>query len=109
MGNGQAAIALPLHWFDLGRFGVEVARVLRPGGLTDTNLPFKSADIRFNLTGDSDNTSVTVSPLYELKYGELGKILVTLMVRFAYRKGMKDLLRGLKQHVETRASHPDRW
>ena len=71
--------------------------------ITETNLPFEAADIRFTLAEETDTTVVTVSPEYLLKFGLLGKILDTLMVRMAYRKGMKDLLQGLKQHVETAA------
>ena len=71
--------------------------------ITDTNLPFDTADIRFTLVSEGDATAVTVSPLYQLKYGVLGKILDTLLVRPTYRKGMRDLLRGLKHHVETAA------
>ncbi len=69
--------------------------------ITDTNMPFETADIRFNLSSEGDATTVTVSPLYQLKYGVLGKILDSLVVRATYRKGMKGLLRGLKSHVET--------
>jgi hypothetical protein len=68
--------------------------------ITDTNLPFKAADIRFTLTEDRGATSVTVSPIYELKFGVVGKLLDTLIVQPTYRKGMKELLRGLKSHVE---------
>ena len=56
------------------------------------------------MTEYSDSTQVTVSPRYELKFGVVGRILNTLMVRMAYRKGMRDLLQGLKQHVETAAT-----
>jgi hypothetical protein len=66
----------------------------------DTNLPFKAADIRFTLAEDSETTFVTVSPIYELKFGVAGKVMDTLMVRAVYRKGMKDLLKGLKSYVE---------
>jgi carbon monoxide dehydrogenase subunit G len=72
--------------------------------ITATNLPFDAADIRFTLVSDGDATAVTVSPLYQLKYGVLGKILDALLVRPTYRKGMRDLLRGLKTHVEATAT-----
>jgi len=68
--------------------------------ITDTNLPFKSADIRFTLRADGGNTIVTVSPNYELKFGAIGRILDALMVRGQYRKGMRGLLQGLKAFVE---------
>jgi len=68
--------------------------------ITETNLPFESADIRFELKAHGHATQVEVSPLYSLKFGVVGKILDTLMVKATYRKGMRDLLQGLKKHVE---------
>lgn len=70
--------------------------------IVDSNLPFKSADIRFDLADGvlPGCVEVTVSPEYQLKYGVLGRALNALFVRPAYRKGMKDLLRGLKHFVE---------
>ncbi len=68
--------------------------------ITDTNLPFKSADIRFTLEQAADETEVVVSPDYELKFGAVGKVLNGLFVGRVYRSGMQDLLTGLKKHVE---------
>ncbi len=45
-------------------------------------------------------TEVTVSPTYTLKYGPLGRILNTVAVRRTYRAGMRELLEGLKRHLE---------
>lgn len=67
-----------------------------------TNLPFKTADIRFALEGRGKETLVTVSPTYRLKFGLLGTVLDAVFVRSQYRKGMINLLRGLKRHVESR-------
>ena len=72
--------------------------------ITDTNLPFASADIRFNLMTEGNGTLVEVSPLYELKFGVLGRVLDVLAVSATYRKGMRDLLQGLKNHVEATAA-----
>ncbi len=72
--------------------------------ITDTNLPFKTADIRFSLEPHGDGTIVKVSPKYQLKFGWLGKVLDLVMVRSQYRKGMRDLLRGLKDYVERRGA-----
>ena len=66
-----------------------------------TNLPFKNVDIRFHLRGDGDSTLITVSPDYRLKFGLLGKILDALFIRRMYSKGMRALLKGLKNHVES--------
>ena len=68
-----------------------------------TNLPFKTVDIRFKLHPDPDTegaTLVSVSPVYELKYGPIGKVMDAVYVRGTYRKGMDALLRGLKEFVE---------
>ncbi len=72
--------------------------------ITDTNLPFNFADIRFSLELSGSDTIVIVSPEYQLKFGVFGRILDKLMVHAQYRKGMRDLLRGLKAHVETKGA-----
>ncbi len=69
--------------------------------VTDSNLPFESAYIRFMLEPSGEHTMVSVSPDYQLKYGWLGQLLDKLMVRTQYRKGMQGLLQGLKTYVET--------
>ena len=68
--------------------------------INGTNMPFRSADIRFTLQPQGDQTVVTCSPIYTLKYGPIGKLLDAAMVRSTYQKGMQSLLAGLKQHVE---------
>ncbi len=68
--------------------------------ITETNLPFKSADIRFTLENAANDTKVVVSPEYELKFGAVGKLLNGLFVGRVYRSGMQDLLSGLKKFVE---------
>ena len=71
--------------------------------ITGTNLPFETADIRFTLRPENGATVVTVSPLYKLKYGVMGKMLDRVYVRKSYQKGMEALLAGLKAHVEGEA------
>ncbi|MGB0909129.1 MAG: SRPBCC family protein [Nitrospirales bacterium] len=68
--------------------------------ITDSNLPFKSADIRFTIEPSGAHTIVSVSPDYQLKYGWVGRLLDRLMVRAQYHKGMQGLLQGLKTHIE---------
>ena len=68
--------------------------------IVGTNLPFKSADIRFHMAAHGQGSVVTVSPLYELKYGLLGRVLDRLFVRKTYTRGMEALLAGLKRHAE---------
>jgi uncharacterized protein YndB with AHSA1/START domain len=80
------------------KFELEKAITMR---ITDSNMPFKYADIRFTLTSDGHQTSVTVSPEYELKYGIIGTLMDKLMVYNMYKKGMGALLKGLKRHAES--------
>ena len=65
-----------------------------------TNMPFKTADIRFTLQPNGNSTHVTVSPIYTLKYGLVGKLMDRFFVKNTYEKGMQSLLQGLKQFVE---------
>lgn len=68
--------------------------------IIETNLPFKTADIRFSLEEQGTQTLITVSPTYVLKFGFLGRLLDVAFVHSQYRKGMVSLLKGLKQYVE---------
>ncbi len=68
--------------------------------IVGTNMPFKTADIRFTLNERDDTTVVTVTPNYELKLGIIGRMFDVLLVRRVYRKGMIKLLEGLKIQVE---------
>ena len=72
--------------------------------IVKTNLPFASADIKFELTQLDNETRVRVTPIYKLKYGIVGSALDKLVVRSQYQKGMKNLLLGLKHHVESSVS-----
>ncbi len=66
-----------------------------------TNMPLDSADIRFTLTPQGDQTVVACSPLYKIKYGIAGTLMDKLFVERNYRNGMIELLAGLKAYVET--------
>lgn len=68
--------------------------------ITRSTLPFHSADIRFTLKEQSERTVVSVSPIYELKYGFVGHLLDRAFVSATYKRGMRDLLTGLKIRVE---------
>lgn len=84
---------------DVVRWDPNTALTMR---ITETNMPFQEADIRFTLEPlDGGSTRVTVSPIYRLRYGWFGALLDRLMVRSTYRNGMRDLLRGLKRDVES--------
>lgn len=72
--------------------------------IDETNLPFTHADIRFDLDAAGTLTIVSVTPLYAVKYGVVGRLIDRVAVRRTYRRGMANLLRGLKQHVEAAAA-----
>ncbi len=67
----------------------------------ESNLPIKSNVVEFAVKADGDGAIVTLAPDYALKYGLLGRLLNQLVVRRKFRKGMEDLLSGLKYHIET--------
>lgn len=68
--------------------------------INETNLPFKSADIQFTLEAVNKGTTVTVSPLYQLKFGPFGRFLNWVYVTENYKTGMENLLTGLKNYIE---------
>lgn len=72
--------------------------------IVGTNLPFETADVRFYLRPEGDQTVVTVSPDYKLKFGPMGSLMDRFYVRGTYQKGMDNLLQGLKEHVEENAA-----
>ncbi len=74
--------------------------------ITSTNLPFRTADIRFTLSPTPKGTIVAVSPDYTLKFGLFGGMLDYLMVRRRYKAGMRQLLSGLKQYIEGNSMPP---
>lgn len=76
--------------------------------VTDSNLPFAHANIRFFLEPEETSTRVILQPDYELKFGLVGELMDRLFVRRSYEKGMQALLRGLKRHVESEVQTPDR-
>jgi uncharacterized protein YndB with AHSA1/START domain len=82
----------------------EVVEFDKPHKLTiqiiDTNLPFRMAYVRFRIETSGNQTTVVVSPKYQLKFGLLGLLLDTVIVKSRYRKGMRDLLHGFKKYVE---------
>lgn len=68
--------------------------------ITDTNMPFETADIRFTLHPVPEGTRVALSPIYKIKFGAVGKLIDKFYVEKTYKKGMNDLLAGLKNHIE---------
>ncbi len=81
-----------LEWHDGESFKVNIY---------ETNLPLHRNVVEFSIEADGSGTIVTVAPDYALKYGLLGRLMNQIMVRRKFKKGMEDLLTGLKYHIET--------
>jgi len=71
-----------------------------------SNMPFKTADIRFTLSGEAHGTAVTVAPDYSLKGGMFGRLMDAVVVRRMYILGMEAMLSGLKAHAELQRGQP---
>ena len=67
----------------------------------ETNLPLHRNVVEFSIVADGNGTIVTVAPDYALKYGLLGRLMNQIVVGRKFKKGMEDLLTGLKYHIET--------
>ncbi len=74
----------------------------------ETNLPIRRNTVQFSVDAHGDSTIVRVTPDYALKFGPLGWLLDQLLVRRQLKRGMADLLAGLKYHVETGEEVTDR-
>lgn len=67
-----------------------------------TDMPFQKCHIHFTLDAVGEHkTTVSCSPDYTLKYGLAGKLLDRIAVKRTYRNGMRSLLDGLRDHVES--------
>jgi len=74
----------------------------------ETNLPLHRNIVEFSIEVDGSGAVVTVAPDYALKFGPLGWLLNTIAVRRQFKKGMEELLAGLKYHIETGETVEDR-
>lgn len=68
--------------------------------VTETNLPLEDIFIRFHLEPSETGTRVTLSPVYKVRFGPLGRLLDAVYLRRAYARGMEALLAGLRADVE---------
>ena len=66
-----------------------------------SNLPIKRNLVEFSIEADGDNSVVTVTPDYAIKYGPIGMLIDLLVARRQLKKGMDGLLAGLRYYVET--------
>ena len=67
----------------------------------ESNLPIRRSVVEFSIKADGEGMLVTVTPDYALKYGPIGWLMDLLIARRQYKKGMEELLAGLKYYVET--------
>ena len=67
----------------------------------ESSFPFERNVVEFSVRADGDGTIVSVSPDYQLKFGPIGALVERLILGRQLRKGMANLLAGLKYHVET--------
>ena len=67
----------------------------------ETNLPLHRNVVDFSIKADGSGTIVTVAPDYTVKYGLLGRLLNPIVIGRKFKKGVEDLLAGLKYHIET--------
>ena len=67
----------------------------------ESSFPIERNVIEFTVRADGDGTIVTVAPDYRLKFGPIGTLIDKLAAGRQLRKGMENLLAGLKYHVET--------
>ncbi len=67
----------------------------------ESSFPIERNVVEFTVRADRDGTIVSVSPDYRLKFGPIGALLDRLILGRQMRKGMENLLAGLKYHVET--------
>jgi hypothetical protein len=74
--------------------------------LHDCTLPVRSLRHHYLLTHERGGTRVDQTQEYALKYGPVGVLLDTLVVRRKWDAGVKTFFLGLKRHVE--ASHAAR-
>ena len=64
-------------------------------------MPVRRLKHSYTLTPDGPGTIVRQRMEYELKFGPLGNLMDTLMVRKKWDAGIKGFFARLKQYVET--------
>ena len=75
----------------------------------ETSLPMKESFVDFRATAEGEATVVKLKMDYKLKFGPVGALLDAVFVGRQARKGMTDLLTGLKEYVETgKQANPSR-
>jgi ligand-binding SRPBCC domain-containing protein len=76
--------------------------------LFECTLPVRRLKHSYTLTSDDSGTVVRQRMEYELKFGPIGKLMDTVLVRKKWNAGIKDFLDGLKVYVESGHGPPDK-
>jgi ribosome-associated toxin RatA of RatAB toxin-antitoxin module len=87
------------HWFK------EKTTVCRPNEaltyeLTECSFPIKSLRHSYSFERSGEQTKVSQEMQYEAKYGLLGQLMDTLMLRKQFDGGIKKFFMGLKRYAE---------
>ncbi len=69
--------------------------------LFECTLPVRRLKHSYQLTKDASGTTVHQRMEYELKFGTIGKLMDSMMVRKKWDAGIKGFFAGLKHYVET--------
>jgi ligand-binding SRPBCC domain-containing protein len=69
--------------------------------LFECTLPVRRLKHSYTLTRDGSGTIVCQRMEYELKFGAIGRLMDTMMVRKKWDAGIKGFFGGLKQYVES--------
>ena len=72
--------------------------------LRDCSLPVRRLRHRYTLAARGRGTRVEQEMDYQLKYGLLGTLLDTVVVRRRWDQGIKNFFLGLKRHVEAKGT-----
>lgn len=87
------------HWFK------EKTIVCKPNEaltyqLTECNFPISGLQHSYSFERVGNQTKVSQEMEYEVKYGFLGRLMDTLMLRKQFDIGIKKFFAGLKEHAE---------
>lgn len=88
------------NWFD-EKITVFEANKALTYQLTDCSFPIKGLKHSYTFETEGNQTKVQQVMEYTVKFGLLGKLLDSLMIRKQSDAGIKKFFAGLKQYVET--------
>ncbi len=87
------------NWFDEKIADFEPMKKLSYQ-LTDCTFPIKALKHTYSFKVDGNNVKVQQTMEYEVKFGILGKLMDTMMIRKQFDNGIKKFFGGLKSYAE---------